>query len=143
MGPPESDLASRLTAALEEAAPAGLTSAYLFGSHAQGRPHLESDVDVAVLFDPRVQPTARERFEASLVLSSRLQAALGTPRIDLVVLNDAPPGLGRHVVTTACRLVCLDAQADHAYVRDVQLRAADLEPFLRRARRLKLAALAR
>jgi hypothetical protein len=36
-----------------------------------------------------------------------------------------------------------DPGADHAYVRDVQLRAADLEPFLRRMRRIKLDALAR
>jgi hypothetical protein len=41
------------------------------------------------------------------------------------------------------RLLCVDAEADHAFVRDVQLRAADLEPFLRRTRRLKLQALAR
>jgi hypothetical protein len=56
-------------------------------------------------------------------------------RFDLVVLNDAPPGLGRQVVRGR-RLLCFDAEADHAFVRDVQLRAADLEPFLRRTRRL-------
>jgi hypothetical protein len=59
-----------------------------------------------------------------------------------VVLNDAPPGLGRHVVRGR-RLVCFDTEADHAFVRDVQLRAADLEPFLQRTRRLKLQALVR
>jgi len=50
--------------------------------------------------------------------------------------------LGRHIVTTGRRVYCHDAEADHAFVRDVQLRAADLEPFLRRARRIKLDALA-
>jgi hypothetical protein len=37
--------------------------------------------------------------------------------------------------------VCSDPEADHAFRRDSQLRAADLEPFLRRARALKLEAL--
>lgn len=32
---------------------------------------------------------------------------------------------------------------DRAFVRDAQLRAADIEPFLRRTRRLKLAAIRR
>jgi len=61
----------------------------------------------------------------------------------VVVLNDAPPLLGRHVVTTGRRLLCTDAEADHAYVRDVQLRAADLEPWLQRMARIKLDALRR
>jgi hypothetical protein len=41
-------------------------------------------------------------------------------------------------VTTGLRVSCADPEADHAFVRDTQLHAADLEPFLRRARRLKL-----
>jgi predicted nucleotidyltransferase len=141
--PLEADLAGQLIAALEQAAPDSLASAYLFGSRAEGHPHLESDVDVGVLFRPDMLRTSRERFDAGLVVSSRLQAALGTTRIDVVVLNDAPAGLGRHVVVTGRRLVCPDAGADHAFVRDVQLRAADLAPFLRRARRIKLEAMAR
>jgi hypothetical protein len=100
-------------------------------------------VDVGVLFDRSVLPGARDRFEAGLHLSSRLQSALGTRAVDVVVLNDAPPGLGRGVVSQGRLLLCLDQEADHAFVRDVQLRAADLEPFLRRARRVKLEALAR
>jgi hypothetical protein len=59
------------------------------------------------------------------------------------VLNDAPPPLARHIVISGRRLLCTDPEADHAFVRDVQLRAADLEPFLRRSRRLKLEAIGR
>jgi predicted nucleotidyltransferase len=135
------DIVRRLAPVLEGTL--GLVSAYLFGSHAEGRGHRESDVDVGVLFDRRALPTARDRFEAGLLLSSRLQSSLVNTRLDLVLLNDAPPGLGRHVVSRGRRLVCFDGAADHAFVRDVQLRAADLEPFLRRTRRLKLEALAR
>ena len=143
METPERDLERRLTAALEQFRGEGLVSAYLFGSHAEGRAHRESDLDVAVLLDRRALPGSRERFEAGLRLSSRLQDALATRDIDLVVLNDAPPGLGRHVVSRGRRLLAFDREADHAFVRNVQLRAADLEPFLRRARGLKIQALAR
>jgi predicted nucleotidyltransferase len=136
------DLDQRLTAALQGVEAEGVVSAYLFGSHAEARAHRESDVDIGVLLDRRTLPSTRDRFEAGLRLSSRLQSALATRSVDLVVLNDAPPSLGRHVVRGR-RLVCFDAEADHALVRDVQLRAADLEPFLRRTRRLKLQALAR
>ncbi len=61
----------------------------------------------------------------------------------MIVLNDAPPELGRHIVTRGKRVFCDDPDADHAFVRDVQLRAADLAPFLRRMRRIKLDSLSR
>jgi len=137
------DLDRRLVTALRGVEAEGVVSVYLFGSHAENRAHRESDVDLGILFDRRALPGARDRFEAGLRLSSHLQSSLATRGIDLVVLNDAPPGLGRHAVNKGRRLLCLDAGADHAFVRDVQLRAADIEPFLRRTRRLKLAALAR
>ena len=139
---PAGDLERRLSAALLEVDGVGVVSAYLFGSHAAGRPHRESDVDVGVLFDRRALPdpgiVSRRAFSFLAA-----PVVLGTSAVDLVVLNDAPPGLGPHVVGGGRRLICVDADADHAFVRDVQLRAADLEPFLRRTRRLKLQALAR
>lgn len=76
----------------------GLVSAYLFGSVASGRAHRDSDVDLAVLLDRDVHPTA-----------------------GLVDRN-----VGR----------------DHAHLRLTLSRAADLEPFLRRTRMVKLRALA-
>jgi predicted nucleotidyltransferase len=136
------ELAQRIRATLDESSP-GLVAAFLFGSHAEGRTHRESDVDVGVLLERAVFPSARARFERGLELASRLQAALGTRQVDLVVLNEAPPGLGRHVVTSGRCLVDRQPELTHAYVRDVQLRAADLEPFLRWTRAIKVAALAR
>ena len=121
----------------------GIVSAYLFGSQAESRAHRESDVDVGVLVDRAVYPTERDRFELRLRLGASLEAALGGRRPDLVVLNDVPPGLARHVVTAGRRVCCADPAADHAFVRDSQLRAADLEPFLRRMRSIKLQAIAR
>jgi hypothetical protein len=98
---------------------------------------------VGVLLRWDAYPTARERFEARLRLIADLGTALGRNDVDLVVLNDAPPLLGRHVVTTGRRLLCTDPEVDHAYVRDVQLRAADLAPWLQRMARIKLDALRR
>lgn len=132
-----------LVAHLGRCPPAGVVSVYLFGSHAADRAHAESDVDVGVLLDRAMYPSARDRFEQRLRLAADLVAALGGGAIDLVILNDVPPTLGRHVVTTGRRLFCSDPEADHAFVRDAQLRAADLAPFLRKMARLKLDAIRR
>lgn len=136
------DVAERLRRYFERERLPGVASAYLFGSHAAGRAHRESDVDVGVLVDRALHPTRRERFDLRLRLIARLSAELGR-EADVVVLDDAPPELGRRIVREGDRILCADPDLDHAYVRDVQLRAADLEPFLRRTRRIKLEALAR
>jgi predicted nucleotidyltransferase len=135
------ELIAALSRILEEES--GVASGYLFGSHAEGRAHRESDIDVGVLLGYKTYPTARARFDARLNLSSRIAAVLRMSEVDLVVLNDAPPLLARRIVTEGRRAFCADADADHAFVRDVQLRAVDLEPFLRRARSLKLDAIER
>lgn len=132
-------LAATLAAARRDA----LQSVYLFGSHAEGRAHRESDVDVGVLLDRGRYPTARDRFEEGVRIAAWLGAELRHPAVDLVVLNDAPPTLGARIVTEGIELYCVDREVDHAYRRDAQLRAADLAPYLRRARRVKLESLAR
>jgi len=133
-------LATALAAALERA-PVPLVSAYLFGSQAEGRAHRESDVDVGILLQRYAG--ARARFDARVELTSFLMGELHRNDVDVVVLNDAPPHLARRIVTGGQCIVRNDEAADHAFVRDVQLRAADLEPFLLRARRTKLAAIRR
>jgi predicted nucleotidyltransferase len=140
---PTEDIRPLLQRVLAEARPSGVLAVYLFGSHASGRAHRESDVDVAVLLDRARYPTRKARFDARLRLAGSLAGRLRPRAVDLVILNDAPPTLGRRIVTTGKRVACFDEAADQAFVRDVQLRAADLEPFLRRTRRIKLVALAR
>jgi predicted nucleotidyltransferase len=121
----------------------GLIATYLFGSHADGRVHRESDVDVAVLLDRRSYESPRARFAARLRLIGELGHALGRSDIDLVILNDAPPPLARAILTSGRLVFCRDDETTHAFLRTVLLRAADLEPFLRRARAVKLEALRR
>jgi predicted nucleotidyltransferase len=138
-----SALADRLAAFFGEYALPGVTSAYLFGSHADARAHRESDVDVAVLLDRDVYADEQQRFEARLRLIGDVGAAVGSNSVDLVVLNDAPPSLARAIVTRGRRLFCNDSEADHGFVRTTLLRAADLEPWLQRMRRIKLDAIRR
>jgi hypothetical protein len=71
-----------------------------------------------------------------------LMAALGFSAVDLIVLNDVAPQLARAALGGQ-RIFCANPEADHAFVRTTLSRAADLEPFLRRVRRLKLNAIAR
>jgi len=120
----------------------GLTAAYAFGSRAEGRAHDESDIDIGVLLVRERFPTERERFARRLEISAALSSVLGMREVDVVVLNDAPPTFARRIVLDGVCLFISDAECARAFVRDVQLRAADLEPFLRRTRALKLAAIA-
>jgi uncharacterized protein len=116
----------------------GVAAAYLFGSHAAGRAHRESDIDLGVLLRWEAHPERDDRFEVKLRLIGELAGVVAPAAADVVILNDAPPLLGRQVIHGGVRIYLADAAADHAYVRDVQLRAADLEPWLRRMRQLKL-----
>ena len=117
-------------------------SAYLFGSVATGRAHRQSDVDVGVLLARDAYPRPADRFAVRLRLIVQLRGPVGR-EVDVVILNDAPPTLARHIMTAGKRLIVRDPEADHAFLRTTLSRAADLEPFLRRTRRVKLAALAR
>ncbi len=94
-----------------------------------------------MLLDYSVYATSAERFEARVRIASALEHALAPRHPDVIVLNDAPPTLGARIVSTGRRLICRDPGLDHAFRRDIQLRAADLEPFLRRTRAIKRRAL--
>ncbi len=137
-----SDLKERLQEVIPRLAPPALVAVWLFGSRAEGRARAGSDLDLGLLLDRAAAPTAAARFRLRLRLGARLAEALGRDDLDLVVLNDAPPLFARRIVTAGPPLYVADAAAEHAFRRDIQLRAADLEPFLRRARARKLQVLA-
>ena len=134
--------AQRVAAYFDRGGCPAVVSVYLFGSRAEGREHRESDLDLGILLDRSLALTRRERFDIAVRLASRVQADTGIGAVDLVVLNDAPPLFARRIVTEGRRVYCRDLEIDHAFVRDIQLRAADLQPFLERMRAIKLEALA-
>jgi predicted nucleotidyltransferase len=113
----------------------GIAAAWLFGSHAAGRAHHESDVDVALLLDWSRYPDRGTRSCARVRLGSDLIAALHHDDVQVVVLNDAPPLFARRIVVEGDRLHVGSPEVEHGFRRDVQLRAADVAPFVERARR--------
>lgn len=132
----------RLREIFAAGAPVPLVAAYLFGSRREGREHADSDIDIGVwLGRDGAHATVAGRFQSALRLGAWVQAELRDPRVDLVVLDDAPPGLAARVATTGVLLHCADPELEHGARRDAMLRAADLLPFLRRTRQLKLDAL--
>lgn len=97
----------KLTALLESRAE--ILEAYLFGSTASGSAQAHSDVDVAVyLGEP--QPASSE-FGYAADLATALMHGLETDRIDIVVLNDAPPLLYHRVLRDGVRVISRDLRA--------------------------------
>jgi len=98
MDAPSADSAAPLLAALGAAwgGDARVAAAFLFGSRATGRARADSDIDVAVLLDPAPRPD--EAYAVRSTLLAALAGHLATERVDLVVLNDAPPALAFRVL---------------------------------------------
>jgi uncharacterized protein YutE (UPF0331/DUF86 family) len=123
------DLEKALLFYLEKGAPEGVLSLYLYAEGGDAGSQRDSDLDVAVLLDTGVFPDRKSRSQLRLSLASDLIHALRDNHVDVVILNDAPSSLGKKIVTGWPRVFCADPEADHAFVRDIQLQAADMELF--------------
>ena len=138
---PGHDLREALQAYFRTRAPEGLLAAHLFGSRAPASPrsaHRESDVDVAVLFEPSVCPAGPDATELRVRLGADLVAVTGCDEVDVVVLNHASPELRRRVADTGLPVFVADRRALHAFERNARLRAADVAPFVDGGRRRML-----
>lgn len=83
--------------------------AYLFGSVAAGSAQAHSDVDVAVyLREPRPPGSA---FGYVADLTAALMHVLQSNRVDIVVLNEAPPLLYHRVLRDGARILTRDLRA--------------------------------
>ncbi len=100
-------LRERLYAAL--APRAEILDAYLFGSAATGSAQAHSDVDVAVYVAQPRPPSSAFGYAADL--AAALMQALGAPRVDVVVLNEAPPLLYHRVLRDGVRILSRDLRA--------------------------------
>lgn len=83
----------------------GIEAAYLFGSHARGEGGPMSDVDVAVLAADPVPSTARADLAARV--ADALEAEV-PGRVDVTILNDAPPALVHRVLRDGLLLFARD-----------------------------------
>jgi predicted nucleotidyltransferase len=107
MAPQSADVADRLRRALERRPE--VLEAYVFGSTARGAATAHSDVDVAVYVDEASAQGDGFGYEASL--TTDLMRALGDDRVDVVVLNRAPPLLYHRVLRDGVRLLARDLAA--------------------------------
>ncbi len=112
-------------------APGDLVAAYVFGSEGRGAAGPGSDVDVAILLGR--QP-ARTLSGQPYELAAELAELLGR-RVDLVVLDSAPPDLAHRVLRDG--IIVLDRDRAARLRFEVAARNAyfDLKPFLERYRR--------
>jgi predicted nucleotidyltransferase len=108
-------------------------AAYLFGSMAQGTESADSDVNIGILFRSRpVQTLDSLRFS----LEGDLECGVGR-RVQLLVLNDAPPDLIHRVVRDGRLLLDRDPAARIRFEVDSRNRYFDLLPILERYRKPK------
>ncbi len=77
---------------------------YLFGSHARGQSHPDSDLDLAIL--------AKTKLPASLLweTAQRLASHIGVD-VDLVNLGEASTVMQMQIITADQRLYCKDERA--------------------------------
>jgi predicted nucleotidyltransferase len=131
------ELAERLGAALAERPE--VLDAYLFGSHARGEARAHSDVDVAVFVDPARLPESDFGFAAEL--TSAFMSALETNRIDVVLLNEAPPLLYHRVLRDGVRVFARDLTATTTREGAALSRYCDFVPQLAKIERAATARL--
>jgi predicted nucleotidyltransferase len=109
--------------------PAVVACAYLFGSAARGEAGPLSDLDIAVLFVEAVAVADRQELAARL--ADRLQRLDG-PRVDVIVLEDAPPALVHRVIRDGRLLFCPDEARRVAFEARALREFLDFRPVLDR-----------
>ena len=118
---------------------AGIRFSYLFGSRATGRATEQSDVDIAVAFDPSVPADARA--DRLLRLGVRLEREVRAP-VDLVDLGDAPLRLAGRIVTERVVLTGHDESDRVRFEEEILPRYLDARYHADRLDRLLLAEMA-
>jgi len=84
--------------------------AYLFGSAASGGVHPLSDVDVAVFVTE-----GTDGFETRLAVADLVSRRLQGARVDVVVLNEAPPALAGRVLAGGRLILDREPRRRHWY----------------------------
>jgi predicted nucleotidyltransferase len=101
-------------------------AALLYGSQAQAQAREDSGIDVAVLLESRPSPS--ERKQVLWTLLGALGKQLRSDRIDLVLLNEAPPKLAFHVLKYGRIAFVRDPVEFHRFRVRTYSRHADYQP---------------
>ena len=124
VGATAEELVHAVAGALE---PVGaVRAALLFGSQATGAAHADSDIDVAVLLDHAPEGPKRSRVLRTVI--EALGTTLRADRLDVVILNDAPPMLAFHALRDGRVALCRDPVELHRFRVRTWSRHADYEP---------------
>lgn len=103
-----------------------IQAAFLFGSQASGRARADSDIDVAILID-RDSAGHDTRGRLRRVIAA-LAAHVAADRLDVVILNDAPPALAFQVLKGGKLAFERDRTALHRFRVSIYARHSDFEP---------------
>lgn len=104
----------------------GIVLAYLFGSYAAGNQSALSDVDIAILLAPNVSRAAYMQYRLNyLSLAAKI---FQDDRVDVVILNAAPPLLA-HQAIKGRLLFERSPEARVEYVVSAQSKYLDLKWF--------------
>ena len=113
-----------------------VVAALVFGSIARGEAGPQSDLDIAVLLsDEGRRRHGGDDFKARL--TADLMRAIGTSRLDLVLLHEAPPVLAHRALRDGTPIHVVDGRALAAFRFRTAQRYLDTKPL----RELKSAAL--
>ena len=106
--------------------------AYLFGSWARGEAQPHSDVDVAVYVDPGVRSEGPLGLDAEI--AAELMQALGSNRVDVVLLNAAPRLVCHRVLRDGIRIFARDLRKTSGREGHALSRYCDYVPQLAKIR---------
>lgn len=96
--------------------------ALLFGSYARGTTFSGSDIDIAVAFDGTLTDDTSQRASARFSLIADLMSALGTDDVDVAVIEDLQPRVGKSAFEHGIILIGSREQAER-YHREFEERA--------------------
>lgn len=108
-----------------------ISFAYLFGSSVQGRTTPLSDIDIGVFISEVKVEEKKYPYGYEAHLASCLMSAFQTNRIDLVLLNEAPPLLQYQTFTQGILVYCRDPLLEQRVFVDVFRHYQDTVPLRR------------
>lgn len=127
MQPNIATIAKKLTPVFR--AEPSVLSAWVFGSRVTGRARKDSDTDVAVLLDSKLDANAR--FDLRLRLMGAVSKKLKTNALDLVVVNDLQAILFRYVIISEGQCIYGEKNGDRVdYECKTMSEYFDFAPFL-------------